>query len=521
MSTADLGGVRLYITKYSHSLRTSLHWVQSTAYEERFYESSSEMSGIRNVRRHMFKGGISIRSQVEIPRITCYLLDFYIDPKNQCFSSRGMVTIKNDSDIVKKNIPLLLYYDLNVKEIRYDNNVDIKFTQEIVSFPEYDEFKVNYIIIYLDKPLMKNEELKIYIEYEGKLYGYSSIMQYVKDTIDEEFSILRNDCIAYPIIAYPNDRSLIESYFNPIRYRASVNVPKEYTVGCGGVLKNININNDRRIFIYEKSELTKSIHRFDICISEYCLIEDKSMNLSIYAFPKHKEVADTLVKYEVKRVYNFYTKIFGSYGANDYFTIIEIKEGYGSQAGDNYILMEEHAFNNKSADYTHLYHEIGHIWNPSVKLYHEQRTRFFDEAFASYFEVLAIKEFSGEEKAKEKMEKYRQQFIRSINQNNKNFSIPICEYGRYEMGYNSYTKGPWVLYVLHEIVGDKKFFDIIRTFLNENKKKEVTFKDFEKTCEIISGLNLKTFFSQWLYGAESSSYLYENFSVSVMVEMSL
>ncbi|HCJ57810.1 M1 family aminopeptidase [Lutispora sp.] len=462
-----------------------------------------------------------MKGEVKLPRIICYLLDFYVEPKDQCFSSRGMLTIKSDLDIEKKNIPLLLYYDLDVKEIRYENNVGIKFTQEIVSFPEYDEFKVNYISVHLDKPLMKNEELKLYIEYEGKLNGYTSVMQYVKDRIDKEFSIIRNDCIAYPIIAYSNDKSWMESFFNSIRYRISVNVPKEYTVGCSGILKNINNDNDRRIFTFEKSEPTKSVHRFDICISEYCLIEEKDMNLSIYAFPKHKEIAETLVKYEVKRVYDYYNRVFGPYEGNGYFTIIEIREGYGSQAGDNYILMEEHAFDNGSTDYTHLYHEIGHIWNPNVKLYYEQRSRFFDEAFASYFEVLAIKEFFGEEEAKEKMEGYRQQFVKSVNQSSKNFSVPISEYGRNEMGYNSYTKGPWVLYVLHEIVGDNKFFEIIKTFLKENRKKEVTFKDFEKICEKVSRLNLKKFFSKWLYGIESSSYLCENFSVSVMADKSI
>ncbi len=178
-----------------------------------------------------------------MPAITYYLLDFYIEPKEQCFSSSGILTIKNDSDIEKKNIPLLLYCDLNIKEIRYENNVGIKFTQEIVSFQEYDGFKVNYINVHLDKPLMKNGEFKLYIEYEGKLNGYTSVMQYVKDSIDKEFSIIRNDCIAYPVIAYPNDKSWMKSFFNPIRYRVSVNVPKEYIVGCSGILKNINNDN--------------------------------------------------------------------------------------------------------------------------------------------------------------------------------------------------------------------------------------------------------------------------------------
>lgn len=56
--------------------------------------------------------------------------------------------------------------------------------------------------------------------------------------------------------------------------------------------------------------------------------------------------------------------------------------------------MEEHGFKEGKYDHTPLYHEIGHGWNPRVN--HEMRkTRFFDEAFASYFEAIAIKKFYG------------------------------------------------------------------------------------------------------------------------------
>lgn len=339
-------------------------------------------------------------------------------------------------------------------------------------------------------------------------------MQYVKDNINTEFSVLRNDCLAYPIIACPNEKSLGKSYYNSFKYKINVDVPKEYTVGCGGVLKGIKNENERKIYLYESN---KETDRFDICISEYSMVKDEDINLTIFAFPKDKRSAKELVKFEVKRVYDYYKEVFGNYSNNDYFTIIETKEGYGSQAGDNYIVMEEHGFNEES-NFTHLYHEIGHIWNANVKLYSEQRSRFFDEAFASYYEILAIKEFFGRKKSNEKMEQYRETFINNINQDYKNFSTPICEYGKYEMGYNSYSKGPWVLYVLHNIVGDKKFFQIIKKFLYENKERKVTFKDFEKTCERVSGIKLKNFFNQWIYGVESSRYLYNNLSVDDMVE---
>ena len=80
--------------------------------------------------------------------------------------------------------PVLLHDGLNVKDIRYENNSSVQFSQEIVPFPDNKEFKVNYISVYLHRPLKENEEIKIYMDYEGKLYGYSNVMRYMKDSID-------------------------------------------------------------------------------------------------------------------------------------------------------------------------------------------------------------------------------------------------------------------------------------------------------------------------------------------------
>lgn len=455
---------------------------------------------------------------VKLPKVVSYSFDYYIEPDKEYFSSNGVLTIKNDSVNKNKKLSLLLYHGLKVKCVSVETDENVRFTQEIVSFPEYEEFKVNHISIDLTEYLEVNEETTLYIEYEGVLKGYSSIMQYVKDSINEEFSILRSDCLAYPIIAYPSYESYMESHYSPFSYKVNVSVPKKYTVGCGGLLKDIQKKNDRKIFTYERLKPTRLYNRFDICISEYSLTKDGNRNFNIFAFLKDKEIAEKKVMLELRKIYDYYRRIFGDYENDDSFTIIEVKEGYGCQAGDNYVLIEEPAFDDKNTNFTHLYHEIGHIWNANVKLYYEQRSRFFDEAFACYYEVLAIREFLGEEEAKEKMESYKEQFIMNVKHSKKNFDTPISDYGKYEIGYNSYSKGPWLLYVLHNIVGDEKFYDIIKTFLRENKGKQVTFKDFENTCAKVSELNLDKFFEQWLYGKESSSYLYNNSSVFFMVE---
>ncbi|WIV12383.1 M1 family aminopeptidase [Proteiniborus sp. MB09-C3] len=453
-------------------------------------------------------------SRLGIPRTLNYDLYFKIEPVQNFFISYGIMTISNETIEKLSQLNILLYHSLKVKSIKDANDESLHFTQEKVSLKDEKDYYVNNIDVKLKSILKPDEKIKLYIEYEGSINGYSHIMGYVKDRVDKDFSILRPDSHAYPIISQPFFESILKSYENTFLYKITIDVPREYTVGCGGVLKEVIYGKSRNIFQYSCEFPT---WRFDIGIAQYSLIEDKDMNLKIFAFPEHRDNAENVVKKELKRAFDLFTALFGDYRKDSYFTVIEIKESYGSQAGDNYIMMEEHGFSNDTKKLTHLYHEIGHIWNVKVR-YNIQLARFFDEAFASYFEALAIKRFYGDNAFKEKMELYRRYFISEVDRDKINYYTPICEYGKYKIGHNSYTKGPWVLYVLNEVVGDETFCKIIKNFLNAFKDKEADFKDFQRVANETSHIDLEEFFSQWIYGIESSECLYGGKDLSYMIK---
>lgn len=454
-----------------------------------------------------------MKQNCKLCKITNYDLYFEVKPEKGFFNSQGTITILNDTKEAFKKLCIMLYHELSVKNIRNKENESLAFLQEKVTLEDEENYLVNYITISLNEALQANEQINISIEYEGSLNGYSKVMAYVKDKIHKEFSILRPDCHAYPIIAEPSFSSILKSYKNNFTYNILVRVPKFYKVGCGGALKNVTEVKDYNIFNYVGDSPT---WRFDIAVADYSIVEDKDINLKIFAFPEHKANAENIVVNEIKRAFHLFEDLFGDLREDKYFTVVEIKEAYGSQAGDNYILMEEHGFSGDTKKLTHLYHEIGHAWNVKAKN-HIQRTRFFDEAFASYFEALAIKNFYGYKEFIGKMDLYRNLFIESVNEDRINFNTPICNYGKYEIGHNSYTKGPWVLYLLNEILGDEVFFKAIRIFLSEFRDKEVDFEDFKELIEEVSNIDLSMFFKKWIYGIESSELLCSDVDVKHMI----
>ena len=64
---------------------------------------------------------------------------------------------------------------------------------------------------------------------------------------------------------------------------------------------------------------------------------------------------------------------------------------------------------------------------------------------------------------------------------------------------NSYPKGAWVLHMLRGLVGDRPFFDGLRTYYRTYRDYTATSEDFEHVMEAASGTELAWFFHQWLY----------------------
>ncbi|ERI92335.1 peptidase family M1 [Clostridiales bacterium oral taxon 876 str. F0540] len=452
-----------------------------------------------------------------MPQILNYDLYFKVNPMGNFFNVSGTLNIFNEMNTELSKFDVLLYHNLKVKSIKDIYNTNLNFAQQIIFLEDEKNYYVNLVSIDLGIVLKSKKQTELSIEYEGTINGYSHLMAYIKDKVDKDFSILRPDSHVYPIIAKPCFKSIIESYRNTFTYNLFIEVPQKYTVACGGMLKEVLRTSESSIFHYASRLPT---WRFDIAIAQYSLVEDNSMNLRIFVFDKHKDNARNTVKAEVKRAFDLFTNLFGKYQEDRYFTVIEIKESYGSQAGDNYVMMEEHGFSGSIEELTHLYHEIGHAWNVKAKK-DVQRTRFFDEAFACYFEAIAIKKFYGYDAFIDKMETYRKLYVESVEDDEINLYTPICDYGKYEIGHNSYTKGAWALYVLNKILGDDIFNNVIRSFLKKFREKEADFKEFQDITQEVSGRDLRGFFNKWIYGAESSNFLCKKVNLDYIIDNSI
>ena len=451
--------------------------------------------------------------ELDLPKVTRYGLNMRFLLKEHRVRVDAALTIRNVSQSSHQEIPLLLYRLLSVQHVTDALGSPLRFDQNVVQLSDEPSLQVRAVVVKPPKPLLPNDTLKMTISYEGFIFGYAEAMAYVRDKIDETFSLLRPDAFAYPMLAHATYSSYSAAYDTKFTYEILATVPKGYTAECGGELINSSsAGPDSTIFVFRSKVPT---WRIDLAVAQFSVLRDSPSKLKVYHL-----AGDSLGARHVltasRKVVNLYSEMFGRPAGYQGYTVIEIPDGWGSQASDFYFLQTAAAFKD-SSKIGEVYHEIGHSWNvtgsPSVK-----RCRYFDEAFASFFESLAIRSFEGERRFEEDMESSRAIFVQWANYDRKVFDTPIAEYGKKELGRHSYTKGAWSLYVLNQIVGDKIFAQVIRSMLAEFQDKTIDFAGFQKLCERTSKKSLKKYFDEWIHGTESSKLLVDGVSITDIVK---
>lgn len=451
-------------------------------------------------------------AEMESPVVTHYDLRFTLRLKENRLEAEAVIKVDNRTSRPVSEIPFLLYRLFDVRDVADDKGAAIPFTQDVIKFSDEKSLQANLVSVRLKTPLWPGKTIAVRMKYEGALWGYPEVMAYVKDRIDENYSLLRPDALAYPILAGASFQSLLAAFQSAFTYRIEAEVPPGYIVACGGRSLEPERKAESVNFLFDSFKPT---WRIDVAAAKFKIIEGEGSRTRIYALPEDEGEGRRILE-AARKSFRFYERLFGR--ADDFpaFTIIEVPEGWGSQAADFYVLQSAAAFRDKGRT-SELYHEIAHNWNARAKPA-IQRCRYFDEAFASYFEGLAIREFEGEEAFEKYMARLRDRFLQSCDRDEKNGSTPIVDYWREERGENSYTKGAWSLFVLHQVVGDRAFGLLISGFLRDFRGREADFGDFEDHAEKSSGLRLGLFFKEWIFGVESTRLLRERMDVVRMAE---
>jgi len=427
-----------------------------------------------------------------------YDLELRPDYEAEQLFARVRLTVRNASEQTTPELPLLLYRLMHVTSLADEQGNTLPFTQRVLTYEDWAKFQANYVEVALPEPLAPGEETTVTLEYEGHLLGYTETgMLYTKDRIDPAFTIIRMDVNAYPRIGYPSLMANRAAGLPNYTFRAAVTVPESLQVANLHRLVERSAAEGTATYVYESLEPS---WRMDFAIAKYEVLEEQG--LTLFYFPEDAEGAARVMDAFAASL-ELYAEWFGPLRRQGRFTVIEIPDGWGSQADATGAIQAAAAFQDATAS-REAYHEVSHFWNVGSKDRHFSR---WDEGLASFLEYLTLDHLEGDSVLAPRMEQ-RLGWVRTRFERQQLWrETPMIRYQEVNITGLSYTVGSLMFNVLYDVVGQERFNRIIGGFYQTYADQGATTDEFVAYAKGVGGGDLDALFQDWLYTTRWYDYV--------------
>lgn len=272
-----------------------------------------------------------------------------------------------------------------------------------------------------------------------------------------------------------------------------------------GLLTEVVNNGDGTKTYKWKNRYPIATYLISLAMTNYYLFEDqfeyapgKFLPITNYSYPERFTPARQTQMEATKDMLRVFSEKFGEYPF--------IKEKYG-HAEFSWGGGMEHQTITSLINFNEdlVAHELAHQWFGDKVTCKDWQHIWLNEGFATYSESIYFE-------AKYGKQAFMNDVITNMN-NAKNakgsvYVQNISSIGEIFNGNRSYAKGSIVLHMLRGIVGDDKFFQILKEYLNEPglAYNVATTEDFQRIAERVYGQSLDYFFKEWIYGEGYPKY---------------
>ncbi|HEB62719.1 MAG TPA: M1 family peptidase [Bacteroidetes bacterium] len=295
-----------------------------------------------------------------------------------------------------------------------------------------------------------------------------------------------------PVVDHPSDKATVDWYITaPAHYQAVAN---------GKLIEEVKIDNDENRYHFSTYDVPLATKVMVIGLADFDIKNYGEVDcIPVYSMtftptPKYG-MDDYLPAMEVMRYY------IDSIGEFSYFKLanVQSKTRYGGMENAGNIFYYEQSVNGKHSVEPLIAHEIAHQWFGNSATEKDWHHIWLSEGFATYLTDMYLEHKYGREKMQQRMQRERNKVIRYNSGISKPVIDPTVTNWNKLLNPNSYEKGAWFLHMLRNKTGDNNFYKILRTYYKKYRNYNALTSDFRAIAEEISGLDLKSFFEQWLY----------------------
>ena len=432
----------------------------------------------------------SVFPEEPLPLLTHFELSVRIDYDSERVAGTATLTLKNISTTSLAHVPLLLNRLLRAERVRGEGGQSLVHRQRITSFEDVGNFQINAVEVDLPARLLPDESVRLSIDFNGYLVGYTEVgMLYVRDRVDREFTILREDAFAFPVVGVPSLRVNQAAPRAPFNFEVSATVPLGLVAATGGEDVGCAVHDSLVTWHYRSREPAPYLI---VTIAPYHVTE--AGGLRVFHFPNDSIGAQTVLQASQRCVMRL-QEIFGPLERPLGLTVMEIPDGWGSQASlAGGIIQEAGAFRDRD-QMRPLYHELSHLWNARDL---DSPSPRWNEGLAMFLQDRLAREIDGWSGGTAALQQTATRLLEQCGADPRCGSVPMRKYGNEHMTDWSYPVGRLMFAALNQALRDETFDRALRRHYQAHKTSGTTTDDFVRAFVDVGGPVAQRIFDDWL-----------------------
>jgi aminopeptidase N len=378
----------------------------------------------------------------------------------------------------------------------------------------------NELLIYLDKPSRENEVVSLVISYRGvPRTGF-----HIKNNKYNERTFFSDN---WPDLA-KNWLPVVDHVYDKATCEFIVKAPTRYQVVSNGLkVEETNLSADTRLTHWKQS-VPLSPWLYVLGVAEFAVqyVDDfEGKSIQTWVFHQDRDAGFSDFHEPTKEVLKFYSTYVGPFAYEKLANIQASSVAGGMEAASAILYNEKSVTGDGSWRWKKVViHEIAHQWFGCAVTEYDWDDVWLSEGFATFFTALFIEHAYGAEKFQEEMKLERKQVLDYLQ---KNSYGPVVHENLSDMSKVTspltYQKGSWVLHMLRTMIGDDKFKAGIQSYYLKYMNATATTENFRREMELASGMDLSSFFKQWLnqpgHPKIKGSWHYDKKSKAVTIEL--
>ncbi len=423
------------------------------------------------------------RPPSSVPRIDVedYNLQVNLTPENHEFKAVATITFRplEETDLVLFEIN----ENLSIQKVLDSQGIELEFGQ--------DENGPGQLSIRFSKPLPTSASQIIKVEYTGgfdrdrysRLYSRDESSAY----IGMEGTYLLYASKWFPVNKYLVDRSTA---------KIEVTVPLGFTVIGPGKQLPVVTKGITETFGWQAE---RPILPNSIVAGRYFekTVPAGPVTIVCFAREDHLEAMGKIAE-TVGKILAYYRKQFGPSASGDRYRLVEVDDRVGAHPGsEGTIFITNRELTQGAPPVRQLARRVAYQWWMDTVGTQSTDDLWLVDGFAYYSAALYLGETGGPGAFKEEINNLAVLGLKAESKSAVRMGFGL---GYRSPSYESVVagKGAWILHMLHGLMGDAKFNQLLQEYVKQFTGKGGSTSSFQKLAESVYGQELGWFFAEWV-----------------------